>query len=336
MRLNLALHAHINVKLPRPIRIDRRVEDIPEDECWSGLRFRKEDLKRLAKALRIPDRFVLENRSVFNGEEAFLLTLARFAYPRRFCDLRVEWGREESQLCRAFRCVVDFLYDNFSHLLRDNLVYWSHYMPAYTRAVAAKAGFDLPYPVWGFVDGTQLEISRPRGRDDIQREVYSGHKRFHALKFQIVAAPCGLIADLFGPVSGRRHDLFALTLSTLNERCANVQRGREQQAVLYGDAGYPTCSHVKGAIRMPVGHQEQRNRQMASLRIAVEHVIGGVVNLCAFLKHDKKLFDQPIGRYYVVAALFYNCHACLYGNQTSESFNILPPRLESYLTQTAV
>ena len=50
---------------------------------------------------------------------------------------------------------------------------------------------------FGFIDGTVRPIARP-GKD--QRVLYNGHKRVHALKFQAVAIPNGLIAHLFGPV----------------------------------------------------------------------------------------------------------------------------------------
>ena len=50
---------------------------------------------------------------------------------------------------------------------------------------------------FGFIDGTVRAISRP-GKD--QRLVYNGHKRVHALKFQSVSLPNGIIANLFGPV----------------------------------------------------------------------------------------------------------------------------------------
>ena len=34
----------------------------------------------------------------------------------------------------------------------------------------------------------------------MQRIVYNGHKRVHGLKFQSVALPNGLIANMYGPV----------------------------------------------------------------------------------------------------------------------------------------
>ena len=50
---------------------------------------------------------------------------------------------------------------------------------------------------FGFVDGTVRPISRP---NEHQRIVYNGQKRVHALKFQSLSLPNGLIGNLFGPV----------------------------------------------------------------------------------------------------------------------------------------
>ena len=41
-----------------------------------------------------------------------------------------------------------------------------------------------------------------------QEQCYSGHKRKHVLKFQTIMVPCGLIANLYGPMEGRRHDVY--------------------------------------------------------------------------------------------------------------------------------
>lgn len=50
---------------------------------------------------------------------------------------------------------------------------------------------------WGFVDGTVRPIARP---GEHQKVIYNGHKKVHALKFQSVVAPNGMIATLCGPV----------------------------------------------------------------------------------------------------------------------------------------
>ena len=50
---------------------------------------------------------------------------------------------------------------------------------------------------YGFIDGTVRPICRPQ---DNQRVVHNGHKRVHAIKFQSVTAPSGMIAQIYGPV----------------------------------------------------------------------------------------------------------------------------------------
>ena len=60
---------------------------------------------------------------------------------------------------------------------------------------------------FGFIDGTVRPISRPMSN---QRVVYNGHKRVHALKFQDVSLPNGLIANIYGPV-GKPQIFFLFT-----------------------------------------------------------------------------------------------------------------------------
>ena len=83
----------------------------------------------------------------------------------------------------------------------------------YVEAIARKTNVDLP--VWGFIDGTVRPICRPERH---QRQFYNGHKWPHAIKFQAVAAPDGLIVHLYGPVEGRRHDAAVLAESGLPQQ----------------------------------------------------------------------------------------------------------------------
>ena len=62
------------------------------------------------------------------------------------------------------------------------------------------------------MDGTVRQISRP---GDNQHLVYNGHKRVPALKFQAVVIPSDLVANLYGPVEGQRHDAGMLEESGL-------------------------------------------------------------------------------------------------------------------------
>ena len=66
--------------------------------------------------------------------------------------------------------------------------------------------------VWGFIDGTIRPCSTPK-RD--QRIIYNSRKRLHGLKFQSISTPSGMVANLYGPVEGKRHGSAMLAISGL-------------------------------------------------------------------------------------------------------------------------
>ena len=100
---------------------------------------------------------------------------------------------------------------------------------------------------WGFIDGTLRPCCRP---GQYQRYLYNGHKRVHGIKFQSVIAPNGLIADLFGPVEGRRHDSGMLAISNLLPRLqAHSHRVNGGPLCIYGDPTYPLRVHLQAPFR---------------------------------------------------------------------------------------
>ena len=59
--------------------------------------------------------------------------------------------------------------------------------------------------IWGFIDGTFRKTCRPIHG---QKQVYSGYKRHHGIKFQGVTTLDGLFAHMFGPMNGNRHATY--------------------------------------------------------------------------------------------------------------------------------
>ena len=133
--------------------------------------------------------------------------------------------------------MTDLIFNQFNHLLRDLDQPWlaPACLQRYANAVHAKgAALDS---CWGFIDGTVRPICRPKRN---QRVVYKGHKRVYALKFQSVVAPNGMIANLFGPVEGRRHDSALLAMSGLLNQLEERSFSPNGQALcIYGDPAYP-------------------------------------------------------------------------------------------------
>ena len=52
---------------------------------------------------------------------------------------------------------------------------------------------------------------------------------------QSVVTPNGLIAHMFGPIEGRRHDAFMLGVSGLTEKLRQFDQHNGQPYVIYGD-----------------------------------------------------------------------------------------------------
>lgn len=125
------------------------------------------------------------------------MLLKRVAYPCRLSDMIPRFGRPVSVISLITNDVIDYIYDVHGHLITQwNQDLLNH--RALQRYADAISGQVAPLDnCFGFVDGTVRPISRPEQR---QRIVYNGHKRVHALKFQSLSLPNGLIGNLYGPV----------------------------------------------------------------------------------------------------------------------------------------
>ena len=187
------------------------LENLDETEIYAEFRVRKMDIGRLADALGLPDSFVCNQRTKADRIEGLCLVLKRYAYPCRYSDLMHRFGRAVSELCMITNTVEDWIYRNHHH----RVSWWNADLlspgkfQAYADAVAAQ-GSPLTN-CFGFIDGSVRPISRP---GENQKVVYNGHKRVHALKFQSVTLPNGLIAHLFGPVGKRPVIIVTLMLNS--------------------------------------------------------------------------------------------------------------------------
>ena len=173
-------------------------------------RFEKQDVERLRMALGIPNHMTAPNRSSWSGLEGLLILLRMLAYPTRRRDVERLFGRGRSTISVIFNTMLNLIYDRFSPLLLDlSANAWLTRDILYEACTVVGARCPLQN-VWGFIDGTVRRSARPV---EGQRLFYSGHKRCHALKFQSITTPFGIIAHLFGPVEGRCHDAALLAES---------------------------------------------------------------------------------------------------------------------------
>jgi DDE superfamily endonuclease len=91
----------------------------------------------------------------------------------------------------------------------NNPALYKHYMLHYAVLISDKT-FGLMDNIWGFIDA----IIRPTCQSVyLQEYMYTGYKCCHALKFQSIVTPDGMVACLHGPFVARRHDLRILRKS---------------------------------------------------------------------------------------------------------------------------
>ena len=137
------------------------------------------------------------------------------------------------------------------------------------------------------MDGAVRPISRP---EENQRVVYNGHKRVHALKFQSLVIPNGLIANLYGPLKGRRHDAGMLNESGLLRALqAHAHTPTGQPLCIPGDPAYPLrpqpmCPYREGDYAGPlIPHMRAFNSAMSRARISVEWLFGDISTYFQFI-----------------------------------------------------
>ena len=146
------------------------------------------------------------------------------------------------------------------------------------------------------VDATEQRVRRSSNAQ-IQREHYSGKKKCHTRKTQIIVNEQGQIRDVSASTPGRVHDLEHFRQSGAAQRIP-------KQVGAAGDAGYQGLHHELPDHSVGTTHKARRNhpltedekainREFSSMRIIVENTI------CE-LKHFRALsecFRHVVGRY---------------------------------------
>ncbi|KAF4127781.1 putative DDE Tnp4 domain-containing protein, partial [Phytophthora infestans] len=175
-------------------------------------RFDKDEIMLLVQLFGVPEPFPTTQRYNVAALEALCIFVRRMTYPTYSDVIPLRF--------RLFLMpFLTFFYDKFNYLLEfDHSRLIADTLSAYAEAVHAK-GAPLQTCV-GFIDGTVRGACRPTRN---QRYMCNGHKvrdfldRKHALKYQSVIAPDGIIIHLSGPYAGTRHEAFILHESKLLE-----------------------------------------------------------------------------------------------------------------------
>ena len=271
----------------------------------------------MIEALQLPGHIETPSQFTFDPVEALGLTLAWFRTPGDQLELSLLYHRSQSAISEIVNWVVTFVDNSWQQLLNFD---HEHLLSPYNLERYAKAihGRGAPLDtIWGFIDCTIHRIARP---SKWQRAAYNGHKKFHALKFQAVMLPNGMIGHLFGPEEGRHNDNFLLTKSSFLDTCAvhAIREGTDENTPaeewflqVFGDPAYGVSNQIispYAGFREWTEEEWDWNAEMAAVRIEVEHGFGIVQNTWPFLNAGWKMhvYSSPVGRYYRAGVLFTN------------------------------
>ena len=166
-----------------------------------------------------------------------------FCLPLKYFDFVLKFGRPIPDYCIISNDIMNRIYGRFMHLLDDfNMpILNSDLLEKYCTAVVRKGSALQNF--FGFIDGTVRAISRPGVN---QKTVYNGHKNLHALKFQSVVLPNGIITHMYRPVEGKRHDCSMLRMSDLLTKLSlNACDTNGNPLCLYGDPAYPLHTDIQ-------------------------------------------------------------------------------------------
>jgi hypothetical protein len=129
-----------------------------------------------------------------------------------------------------------------------------------------------------FIDGTEQELPRPKDKAR-RKDFYSGKRKRHTAKMQVLSTRNRLILHLCRHVPGRVSDLLLL-------RATGVMRKiLKKSVVVRVDKGYEGLEEEYPQVRVEKPRKARRahpltvlekiyNRAMSTLRIPVEHAIG--------------------------------------------------------------
>ena len=137
------------------------LDSLSSDECLADFRVEKDDIPRLAEALRLPGRFRCSQGTLCSGLEGLCILLKRLAFPCRYYDMIYRFARPVPELCLIYNAVLRWVYENHGHRLTSwNQQFLSPiFLEQYARALQRMSA-----PLgncFGFVDGTVWPISRP-------------------------------------------------------------------------------------------------------------------------------------------------------------------------------
>jgi hypothetical protein len=290
------------INLERIFRDERTLQAVL---CISAEKFRalSDGLERLhRKSYEHPDRL----RAVGAGRKPTLATPeARLAfilfylkiYPT-FDLMGVLFGPDRSECCRWMHHLLPLLEQTLGQ---------RQLLPKRKIRTIEEFWAAFPQAREVLLDGAERPVNRPKQKSR-NRKTYSGKKKRHTRKALVMVDGAKRIGYLSPSFRGARHD------KRLADR-AGIVANIPPEVELFLDSGFQGVRHpgarlpFKGCKRRPLDDAQRTwNRLVSSIRVGVEHAIGGMKRLAAASAVYRNRLPKVDDRFNLLGAGLWNLH----------------------------
>jgi len=185
-------------------------------------------------------------------EDQILVTLQYWREYRTYFHIANDWEVSESTICRIVKKVENILIKSDKFRLAGKKSLWGDNAPTVIA-----------------IDVTESQVERPKHG---QKHFYSGKKKHHALKAQLVVDLTNfkIVCTAYG--KGKQHDFSLLKASGVHFHTQTqglADKGYQGLQKLHSNSQIPLKKPKGGSLSK---EDKRFNRQLARQRIAIEHV----------------------------------------------------------------
>ena len=180
--------------------------------------------------------------------------------------------------------------------------------PAAERAKlgSKEAVFDAFPAVQVIIDGKEQPFQRPQGWDE-QKPFYSGKKKRHTVKNQILGTPQGRIGGVSATVPGSTHDLTMMRGDGVLDRLDEGEGAMADKAYTGAEKdrpGVPLVVPTKATRGHPLSEEQKgANRKISGCRVVIEHVMAQLNRFQVLKQVFRSAFERHTRTIRVVAVL---------------------------------
>jgi len=246
----------------------------------------------------------------------------------------IMYGMYKTSICGIINSTARIIYERSSRLVDlDSRVIVPRIM-RYIDAINEKCRWRRK--IWVFLDGKFIFSTRP---SENQREFYSGEKKSHGIRYELIVSPDGLIQYCSNPVNGSQNDALAVYTEQIEGKLMQLSNESNMAVFVGADKGYANRGLVASPIRNRINglnqEEEEFNAKLSSARISVEWGINLVVSRFKFFSMWYKIRSKKemLDRKFKIAVFLTNCITCMDGsNIISDYFGLKPMSIQEYLS----